>query len=216
MAQRIPWRHIGLTFAFLCATAVSAADKNEPTDGEPPVEYVLNVDGQDVAINAGQTVKVKVGDREVQLRLTPSPQRVLKLPGGLSLRYPAHYTYESNQTDKDAPQWTLHGRHTLIIITRVKGAIEPAVADTVDDLTRQFKDVRQSEVQLNVGGHPTKATKIDFTVVTQKLRHYVFGLTGGGGTYLVILQETPNDDGSSDDETKELINLLDKGMVIRP
>jgi hypothetical protein len=217
MHQRASWRRVGLIVAILCATA-TAADKKEPTNGEPPLEYMLNIDGQDVAITAGQTVKTKVGDREVQLRLTPSPERILKLPG-LSLRYPANYTYESDQSNKDAPQWTLHGRHAVVIFTRVKAVavIQPAVEQTINDLTSQFgeKNVKRSEAQFNIAGKATKVAKIDFVVVSQKLRQYVFGLSAGGGTYLMILQETPNEDGSSDDETKDLINRLDKGLVTR-
>src|SRR4051812_44057033 len=134
MNQRVTWPPFGLIIAVLCATA--AADNKEPTNGEPPLEYTVNIDGQDVAINSGQTVKVKVGDREVQLRLTPSPQRTLRIPG-LSLRYPANYNYESDQTDKDGPQWTLHGRHTVLIFTGMQAGtpIQPAVEATISGLT---------------------------------------------------------------------------------
>jgi hypothetical protein len=117
------------------------------------------------------------------------------------------------------PQWTLKGRNALIIITRMNALtpIEPVIKQTINALVDRFgeRNVKRAEAELTVAGEATKATRIDVDVVAEKVRQYVFGLQAGGGTYLMILQELPDNGGATTEEAKVLMGLLNKELVIK-
>jgi hypothetical protein len=206
---------LGLALACSAGAEKPAADEKSRSREEPPLEFTLTLDGRPVDIRTDQPVRVKVGDREVEARLTPKPERLLRVPG-LSFRYPAGHGFEVERTDASA-QWTLDGNHNVIILSRVARKVDPAeiARNTVDRLARQFgrKNVTTSASEMRLGGRAYAATHLKLTTKSGPLTYDVCAFNAGDdATFLLMVQDSPGPDGSPSDETRRVLGLLDQTL----
>lgn len=208
---------IGLIAVIALAEPPVEKATTRPT--EPPQEFTLEVDGKPVAIEAGTPLTARVGDKDVTLKLTPKPDRLLKLPG-VSFRYPTQHGFEHDAEDETVLQWTLDGNSNTIIITRAAVKSDPAelVKDTLDSIASQFnkRDIKRGKGELSLGGKKHTSTKLQVTVIGHKIAYEAVGFNVDDSTYVIILQDTPNDDGTTSDETQQVMDLLDKTFKTTP
>jgi hypothetical protein len=189
------------------------ASKPATGDTEPPIEYTLAIDGQDVAMIPDTPIKVVVGGKEVTATLTAKPDRLLQLPG-ISFRYPSGDSFECDKSTPGVTQWTLSGNHNLVILTRTSEKIQPddLLAATIAPLTQKFgeKNVTRTEGQITLGGKKYPCTDLNISLLEQKLRDRLVGIKSPDGVYLLMLQDSLKDDGSLQDDAKTMLDLLDK------
>jgi hypothetical protein len=202
---------------ILLLSGFASAQAKAPASGEPPQEYVLNIDGTELPISIDRPLTVKIGEREFQIKLTPKPQRVLRLPG-LAIPYPNYFTYQTSPGDPKTPQWTLQGHDTVLIVTRANApsAAHEMVRSTVSRLTTKFGDsnVAPSTVDLTFAGKKIQATRLGVTVGESKFNYDIFALSTSGVTYLIMLQDSPDKDGASSEEAKKVTALLASASVV--
>lgn len=195
----------------------AGAQAKAPANGEPPLEYVLNIDGTELPIAVDRPVTVKIGERELQIKLTPKPERVLRLPG-LAISYPSYFTYQSSPGDPKTPQWTLQGHDSVLIVTRANApnAAHEMVRSTVSRLTTKFGDtnVAPSTVDLTFAGKKIQATRLGVTVGESKFNYDIFAVPASGVTYLIMLQDSPGKDWGSSEEAKKVVGLLGSATVV--
>jgi hypothetical protein len=185
---------------------------------EPPLEFTLTLDGKAVDIRADEPTRVKVGDREVEVRLTPKAERLLKVPG-LSLRYPAGHGFDVEH-NPNSTQWTLDGNDNVVIVNRIGQKVDPAAMTraTVDGLAKRLgnKNAKSSPSQMRVGGRAYPATHVDVTIRSERLTYDVCAFNAGGVTFVLMVQDTPRADGTTSDETRRVLELLDKTAKLDP
>ena len=193
------------------------AQAKPPANGEPPLEYVLNIDGTELPIAVDRPVTVKIGEREFQIKLTPKPERVLRLPG-LAISYPSYFTYQTLPDDPNTPQRMLQGHNTVLIVTPVNApnAAHEMVRSTVARLTKRFgeKNVVPSTVDLTFAGKKIQATRLGVTMDESKFNYDIFAFSTSGMTYLIMLQDSPGKDGGSSEEAKKVTGLLGIATVV--
>jgi hypothetical protein len=199
------------------AVAEAPAATKKPATGEPPLEYVLKIDGTELPISMNRPITVKIGEREFQIQVSPKPERVLRLPG-LSIPYPSYFSYQTSPGNPKTPQWTLQGHDALLIVTRANApnAAHEMVRSTVARLTAKFgdKNVVPSTVDLTFAGKKIQATRLGVAVGELKYNYDVFALPASGVTYLIMLQDSPAKDGASSEEAKKVTGLLGFAVVV--
>ena len=183
---------------------------------EPPLEFTLRLDGKDVEIRTDEPVRVRVGDREVEARLTARPERLLRVPG-LSFRYPAGHGFEVERAEGSA-QWTLDGNSNVIILSRLAHKADPRDMERgfMEPVIEQFgrQNVKSSASELRLGGRKYPATRLAVTVASEPLTYDVCVFNSGEATFLLVVQDSPKPDGSTSDETRRVVELLDKTLKL--
>jgi hypothetical protein len=202
------------------ASAFAEPKVAKPTTqpSEPPLEFTLHINGQAIAIEVNAPRTVTVGGKDVTVKLTPKPDRLLQLPG-FSFRYPSQHGYE-HESEAEYQQWTLDGNDNVIIVTRVPRKLEPAalVGETLDGIAKEFgrANVKRSKGELALGGKKYPSTHLHVSVLGQKLSYQAVGINVGESTVVLIVQDSAADDGSLSAETKTVLDLLDKTFKIDP
>jgi hypothetical protein len=226
MATRYSTRLIGPVVLLLAlgVVRVASGDDDAPAgekaarSEEPPLEFTLTLDGKAVEIRADEPVKVKVGGREVEIRLTPRGERLLKLPG-LSFRYPAGHGFEVEH-NPNSTQWTLDGNHNVVIVNRIALQADPAAMtrSTVEGLVKRLgnKNAQPSPSQMRVGGRAYPSTHVNVTIRSERLSYDICAFHAGGATFVLMVQDTPKADGTTSDETRRVLDLLDKTLKLDP
>lgn len=181
---------------------------------EPPAEFTLEIDGQSVDVQTGAPAKAIVAGKEVTLRLTPKPTRLLKTPE-FSFRFPRGYSFEHEQ-DGGTTTWTLSGNNNTLIVTRVAQKLDSATlaGETLKAMQAQLRqqDVRPTKVTAKLGGRTIEGLHAEWRVGDQRIRNDVYAFAAGGATYALIVQDSPTESGATSDDTRKAVELLEATM----
>lgn len=199
----------------VCCLPASAAVGQQPGKGaDPPAvteEYTLEIDGKSVDVRAGEAATVEVAGKKVRAKITAKPDKLFRA-GSVSFRVPKEYSLETEAEPDGTTMWTLDGDNGVLILVRFGAAQDPkeGVETMVDYLKGQYGEanVKTSPVSLKLGDRVQQGMRVSATVAGQRLVQDLFAWKSGGATYLLTVQETPQDDGSSVAELRRVRQLL--------
>jgi hypothetical protein len=199
------WLGSCLTATVLVTPVAASA---QPTS-EPPLEVVLELNGQLTEATAEQPFKVKLAGGEVPARISIRPTRLLKT-AELSFRYPRAHGFQV-ETEGDGTTWTLDGSDNTVILTRFAGRTDPAafMQTTVDTIVGGLgKSItRNAAAQATFAGRTHKGRALTFSLAGQTLAQEIFAFAAGPATYSLIVQDMPTE-GRTSAETEQVMNLL--------
>jgi hypothetical protein len=136
------------------------------------------------------------GAKAVTLRV--QPYRVFPY-GGVRFHYPREYTFEADLESPDVSMWTLSGNDCKILVQRYRGqADHRAVLESVKKgMLARYKDpgAREAAAGLSVPGVDLRGRRIDVRVATTLIRQDLYSAPAGPDTVLLILQDSPREDG---------------------
>jgi hypothetical protein len=148
------------------------------------------------------------GDKTATLRA--EPYRVFPY-AGLSFRYPRGYSFEA-KLKPNLSTWTLKGSHVVITIDRFPGlrdhvAIRQAM---VKNMLKSYagSKTRELDTQLDVKGATLTGRRIEVTLAATLLHQDLLSLVAGNDTVVLMLQDTPQEDGKPSPERVVVDNML--------
>jgi len=104
----------------------------------------------------------------------------------------------------------------MIILTRAGASTDPAdlLKSTIDELTKRFgaKNITPSDAKISLNGTKQPCVDLGINLLETKLRDRVLTLQTKQGVYLVVVQDTLNDDGSVPEDGNLTLQLLDKTL----
>lgn len=190
----------------------SAAQRDE----EPPLEFILRIDGADVPITAGKPATVTVAGKEVEVTLTPRPERRFSA-AGLAFSYPAGHSFEVDREVPGLTIWTFDGNDNVIMIQRAERGIEPEdlARQLLDGLAEQFDaEGEPQRVTRRFDGRDVAGRRAVFKVADARISYEIFPLSVGGAAVALMIQDSPEDDGSPTEETRQVIALLERTLKV--
>lgn len=107
---------------------------------EPPLEFALELDGQQTDAVEGETRRVTVNGRTVEASFTVKPTRLLRTKD-LSFRFPREFDF----THDESGYWMLKREADIVMLARVEDAadlpkaLESGVARMTEDLPAEAK-----------------------------------------------------------------------------
>ena len=198
-----------LPLILLVASVQPAFAKTDPEAVEPPVVYSLQVGDKVVRLKEGEPAELTGTFTNPKLTLTADDFRVFPY-AGISFRYPSHFAFEADLEDKNLRRWSLDGNNCVIMVQRY--GVEVAMHDLTDALVKQYgeNNTVQSDVSLTLAGKKLLGKRITAKLAGSTIVQDVFPIPSAkGSTLLLLLQDTPNDDGTPSDERQ----LLEKRLV---
>ena len=198
----------------VCCLSASALTGQTGKGAEPPAvteEYTLEIDGKSVDVRDGETATVEVAGKKVRAKITPKPDKLFRA-GAVSFRVPKQFSLETEAQPDGTTLWTLDGDNGVIILVRFPAATQPGdvIKTTVDALTTQYgkENAKVSPASIQLGGRSHQGTRVTATAVGETITQDNFAWRAGGTTYLLMVQETPQEDGSSPAEVRRVRQLL--------
>lgn len=185
--------------AVLLAARVFADDPQGGSTGE---DYELRVGERTISVALDQEFTIETPKGE-KLKATLRAKPVRNYRGAdLAFAYPREFSLEQ-ETDGGSTIVTVEAADSrLIIVQSHPAAAEPGVLvqATLDALRAQLKDgaqtgapARQSEVRRKFSGREVAGTRLEYTIMKQKIRTDVFGFKAGGRSLLIMLQTDHED-----------------------
>lgn len=200
-----------LWLIWVTSTLAQVEPRGQGKTGELLDEYTLELDGKSVDVRAGEATTLEVGGKKVRAKVTAKPDKLFR-GGGVSFRIPREYSLESDAEPDGTESWMLDGNNGVVHLARFRNAAAPkhVIRDTVEALTGQYgkANIKTSNASLNLGGRAHGGTRLNVQIVGQNLVQDVFAFEAGGVTFVLMVQETPQEDGSSEPELRRVRELL--------
>lgn len=217
-----PWTRTVLCVAVLVLTVIAAGPlfgqpkmKAKPNQGtEPPLELTLEYNGKTVPVTMDKPFEVRVGDKTVSMKLTSKPYRVFQA-AGVRFKYPAHHGFDYDDSDPGLAIWTLNGNSNIIMVMLFTDSDKDVVrSTTVKQLTETHgrADVKTTDVSLRLAGRTLHGTRVDDGGDGISIWQDVFTLDHKKRTLLLLIQDTPNDDGTPSRRTLQAKKLLQESF----
>jgi hypothetical protein len=197
---------------FGVALPLAAAEPPGPDNSEALIEeYTLELDGKSIDVRAGQESIVDVGGKKVRAKLTAKPDKLFRA-GGVSFRIPREYSLEIGKEPDGTQTWTFDGNNGIVHLARFPNAVPPkqVVRDAVNRLKAQYGEtnVKTKDASLKLGGRVHPGTRLTVRIAGQTSTQDISAFETGGVTFVVMVQETPQEDGSSGAEVRRVRELL--------
>lgn len=186
--------------------------KSEPV--EPPLEFVLEIDGKPVPLELDEPTSTEVGGQSVPVKLSVRPYRTFER-GGVRFRYPNHYEFEDEEDAPGVSMWTFTGNdNTLMLFKYPKEEPEAALKAMVDATLAQHgkRGVKQAACTLKLSNRELTGKRIDVSNPDAFLRQELFAFAEGDSTYLLVIQDTPEANRKTTPETTAATRMLSESF----
>ncbi|MGF1448334.1 MAG: hypothetical protein ACFB20_02835 [Opitutales bacterium] len=179
---------------------------------EPPVSYVLTVDGETVVVDPGEAITLNGTFTNPEIELKVGATRRFDARG-LSFDYPANYAFQ-HSTQPGVTSWILQGPNCIVFVYAFEQAISPGEFGRMlasrftseggpevkrDEITRTFGPTRLKGVSVQIGA---AVGQVDSTYVQE-----VYQPDGEGGRMLLLLQLPSADQELDPAEAEEVAQL---------
>jgi hypothetical protein len=169
-------------------------------DQEPPMIFYLEAGGKKTPIELDKPFKLEVLTSAPTATLRVEPYRVFPY-AGISFRYPRSFTFEANFENRGVRIWSLEGPSHLIMVQEYPGALNhAAIRGTVlGGLTKTYADakkLRESDMTLKYNGGTLNGRRLEMEMAGTLLHQDLFSFANGKASVVLMLQDTPNSDGT--------------------
>lgn len=201
--------------ALPSATPAAPDAAHDPTV-EPVMEMTLTIGQAEHAISFDQPLDVIIDGRPVTMTLRAKPDRLFRV-GSIRFRYPMTHGFEADTSTPGIRIFTLDGNSNVIMLQEY-GHLMPAqqlLAFMTNAMTAQYGNAaRVSPTSIELGEHTLKGNRLDVTLAGERLVQDLFPIKTPEGGYVLMIQDSPQDDGQLTQETQEAIKLLKRTFAL--
>lgn len=187
------------------------AEEKEKEKVEPPLEFVLEVDGKSQPLELGKIFSIKGVSEKSALKLTLKPDRYFE-KAGVRFRYPKEYTFEADLEDPAEPNWTLSGNDNKIMLFKSKALADHATErkNFENELLEGFgsKNVKISKASIALQGRELSGTRFDIDYQGTHIRQDYFSFAHGDFNFILGIQDCPKENGQTTAGTAMATKLL--------
>jgi hypothetical protein len=156
---------------------------------EPPVVYTLEVDGQAVSLSPDTPLKLEGSFENPTLTLRVAQTRTLQADG-VTLSYPAYFTFEADTADPEVKTWTASGNDVTLMLFSFSEPVEARVLAESTAEALQSQDLKLEAVKVKLGDSERDGVKAIMTLADQMVIQQVLTLPPTSkGSRLLVLQE---------------------------
>jgi hypothetical protein len=202
---------MSLSIRLLIVFLVSAQPvfaQADPESIEPPVGYSLKVGDKVVRLKEREPAVLDGTFTNPKITLTADDYRVFPY-AGVSFQYPSDFAFQAELDDKNLRRWSLDGKNCVIMVQEYGVKIE--LDDLVNAIAKQYGEGNsvQTEISLTLGGRKLDGKRIKAKLAGSTIVQDVLAIPTTKGAKVMLLQDSPNDDGTPSEERR----LLEKRLV---
>ena len=179
---------------------------------EPPQVFELQVAGKSQTVKLDETFELDLSGK-TELKLTAIGNRQFNF-AGIRFPYPTFFAFEA-EIEPESKIWTLDGSDCVIMVFAFLENNSPGHEDFAKAIGLQFGEgTSYSKVKLACEGFTLQGTQIKAELAGAKLVQQVFEIPTSGGSRIMAVQDSLEDDGTHTKEYKVIKKLLKQQLKI--
>lgn len=176
---------------------------------ESPQEFVLQGNGKELELRIGQPTELPKDFAGAKVTLRVRPTRRFDYQG-LRFQYPQNYTWEYEQKEDGPQSVTLSGHTNVLILQFYDDKQDPArQAERLANSIAASLGSRTKTSACELAGKEKRklaGKRLEAVLGGTKIAQEVYALPlGGGEVALLVVQDTPGEDGKPDPETAAML-----------
>ncbi len=201
--------------AVVAAIAVAVPMPRHNPQAEPAYRLSVEIDGVVVPLVDGERGEVTIGDRKLPIRATVLPTRILDAKG-VRFEFPRAMAFEA-ELSNHYDHWSLDGGDCTILLDRFSGIDAPSPGDMLDSIAGHtaggVKD--QQPTEWTLGRLSAKGVVGTLTIAGTGIQNTVLRFEAAGATYLLVVQDTLDDQGQPTEESKRVRRILEQTFEVQ-
>jgi len=174
---------------------------------EPPLKYVLEINGKEHQLFVGKAVTIRGEFKDPTVLLKAASTRTFAY-GDLTFRYPASFTWEAEIEAPNEKTWTLSGNDFKILyfVLPAPLTVDDYAAAMVGQIGNNKSRIHASEREL--GDRKYKGKRLAVDLAGTQLTMEIYAFPAKEGARLLVLQDSLGDDGKTSAEGARALKLL--------
>jgi hypothetical protein len=196
-------------------TRKKAAKKKIDDKTEPPLKFVIEIDGQKINGEIGKPFKLNGNFKDAKTIVKTSDFREFNF-AGISFQYPAAFQFEADVEDLAYKMWLLTGVESTITVYEVvdKYDAEGYAKERIEDFDTD--DFEEEEVTLKMGDKKLTGIRMVFKVDEYEYVEDIFDLPKKNGKWrLLVLSDVAPDRDPDSTEQKNALELIEKSLKVK-
>lgn len=194
----------------LCGVCWADPPTIDPESVEPPLGLSLHIGEEVVRVQDGQPIRLSGNFTNPQVKVLTDDFRTFAY-AGISFRYPKDFAFEADLDGKPVlRRWTLDGKDCIIFV-HAFSAEDVSLDSAVDGLLGEYgkQNCKVTPASITLAGQKLDGRKVVAKLtVSATIEQAIFRLPTTSGTKMLMLQDTPKNDGTPSDERKFVGKLL--------
>lgn len=207
---------IWLAAAIGAPLAMGAAWSPVDENTEPPSLYTITLGDTDVPVLLDRPVDVEVNGAKTRLLLRVKPYRVLDLDG-VRFRYPRAMQFKVQTITSSFKMWTLSGNDAVVIVQRGTDAdVDEARETVIEEMVARWGTNLQSrdDASMTLAGRKATGERLRITIADQTIEQSVYALDVGSAAFVLILQDSLDDQGKPSEDARRTFGMLRDSFAI--
>ncbi len=179
---------------------------------EPSDSYKLVVDGREYQIEAEKPLDLTVKGENLKAVLKIEPLKTFNY-GGIELQYPRYFTFEADLSDKDVKLWNLSGAQCVLMVQKypVPEMDHLVMAQMLQPRCGEKNSI-MSPCSMKLLGEEAKGTMLTTTIGESTIIQEIYSFKAGGGSLLLIFQDTLGVKSLPSEEGRNFKDLLSRTL----
>ena len=191
-----------------------------PSD-EPPLKFVLHLDGHVHELQEGREVQLVLGDRKVSAKITVADTRRFHA-ASIAFDYPRNMSFEYELSEFGYESWALDGNDTVLTVFAFESG---AATDLADIMLRgiasslgspESEDLEVEEEALEMGGKKYVTRNASCSIADHRVQFTAIAVEVSGRPLVIMLQDSGPVEGRPSTEAVEVRRLLATSFELAP
>ena len=180
-----------------------AVDERE----EPALQYFLEVNGKQHELFLNKQMKIRGAYSDPQVVLNVSSTRKFAY-GGVAFEYPAYFSWEAEIENDEEKVWTLSGNDFKVMYFVMPDSL--TIENYAEAMVERFGEgsTRVSGSERKLGARRFTGKLLFVQLAGTVLNLEIYALPAQSGSRLLVLQDSPRDDGAISEEGEKALQLL--------
>ena len=204
-----------ITTVLFAALPSSGQAKKVDTSREPPLKFVLEVDGNKVEGEVGKAFELTGQFSKASAVVKTSEYRTFDYHG-IRFNYPEKFNWETDLSDPQSKAWTMMGGESMISVFVVseKYTVDDYIKELVEDFDSDNYD--ENDISIQLGDKKRTGVRLVFEMDDYEYIYDVFQLPDAeaGDSRILLLQDIAPDRNPESDEAKKALKLLKQSFRV--
>lgn len=190
-----------------CAEAEKMVTRDESI--EPSSIFVLDVNGEKFELTSGKPTELPIEVKNPKVALEVKPYKEFTY-AGIYLKYPQSFSFEADLADETVKMWNLSGNSGILMIQKYSLEMDHQTMAHLLQPRYGEKNARIADCEILLDGKKVPGTKVVATFGGTSISQEVYSFNVEGGSILVILQDSIDEEGKPTQEGVDLKGMISK------
>jgi len=215
LSTRTPMHYRLLALSLFISAALHGAQETAAPVIPPSLKLELVINGKTYEASTSATVTADIGGKKVEIVISEKPTKTFRY-SGVAFEFPKNHIY-TFQALPNLDMWTLNGSENTVMVFVPKVEPEIVLNDMIKEVVQKYGkgNTKVTKCEQTFGNVKVSGQRLTAILAQEKIVQELYLVTKGKNKIILLLQDSPQDDGGETAETASVRKLLSQTFNIK-